>query len=43
MYLGTSLLERKRQDLLGSWSKITHDCTFDAGACRLALLKVDLA
>jgi hypothetical protein len=43
MYLRTWLLERERQDLLGTWSKITDDCTFDAGGCSLALLKIDLA
>src|SRR5215469_444905 len=37
------LLERKRQDLFGTWSKITHDCTFAAGARSPTLLKVDPA
>jgi hypothetical protein len=41
--LPLGLLERKRHDLLGTWSKITHDCTFDAGARSLTLLKVDPA
>src|SRR6516165_6034516 len=34
---------RKRQDLLGAWSKIIHYCVFEAGrrlSC-LSLLKVD--
>src|SRR5271166_3571984 len=36
------LLARKRQDLLGAWSKIIHYCVSDAGR-RLSLLKVDTA
>src|SRR5580692_10549180 len=34
------LLARKRQDLLGAWSKIIHYCVTEAGS-RLSLLKVD--
>src|SRR5258708_40106106 len=34
------LLARKRQDLLGAWSKIIHYCVSEAGR-RLTLLKVD--
>src|SRR5260370_19426057 len=34
------LLARKRQDLLGAWSKIIHYCVSEAGR-RLSLLKVD--
>jgi hypothetical protein len=35
------LLARKRQDLLGTWSKIIHECISDAGARRLTFWKVD--
>ena len=35
------LLACKRQDLLGTWSKIIHHCVSDAGPARLDLLKVD--
>jgi hypothetical protein len=41
--LRVRVLESKRQDLFGTWSKITHDCTFDAGAGSLTLWKVDPA
>jgi hypothetical protein len=34
------LLARKRQDLLGAWSKIIHYCVSEAGR-RLSFLKVD--
>src|SRR6476646_9054827 len=34
------LLARKRQDLLGTWSKIVHYCVSEAGR-RLSLFKVD--
>src|SRR5271157_1255408 len=35
------LLARKHQDLLGTWSKIIHECISDAGARRLIFWKVD--
>src|SRR5206468_3260575 len=35
------LLARKRQDLLGTRSKIIHDCISDTGASCMTLLKVD--
>jgi hypothetical protein len=31
------LLACKRQDLLGTWSKIIHHCIYDAGVARLTL------
>ena len=34
------LLAGKRQDLLGTWSKIIHHCVPDAGTRRMTLLKV---
>jgi hypothetical protein len=37
------LFARKHQDLLGTWSKIIHDCAPDAGTLRTSLLKVTSA
>jgi hypothetical protein len=37
----TRTLARKRQDLLGTWSEIIHECISDAGARCLTFLKVD--
>jgi hypothetical protein len=36
-------LARKRQDLLATWSKITHHCVSDGALAHLICLKVDTA